>query len=308
MLSDLKSIAVHTTPIALDIYDKTDPTTLLPFVAVVLSDPSLSEEINLEWAAIFPELRKWVGDRVAQQGFAGRLKVRPELYEITLDFDSIDIERGTALLQATEKATRIGRGFATGKVLLAYSVMRENLLTYDGQDFFDDAHRHPNNAIASNIIHVTRNNPAVPDVVEVREEMSAAVDRLMANSILRDELVRSDDVRKGLVVFAHSHTVWSAYDKLRSERSFGADLNLWQNGFELVRDHNTKPGIENTVDIVLATPNGPRPAIFVVSREPQGLKFDHSKEFSSRKIPFGMDAMYGVTPAFWQTAVRVLPT
>jgi hypothetical protein len=308
MLSDLKSIAVRATPIALDIYDKTDPTTLLPLVAVVLSDPSLSEEINLEWAAVFPELRKWVGDRVAQQGFAGKLKIRPELYEVTLDFDSIDIERGTALLQATEKATRIGRGFATGKVLLAYRVMRENLLTYDGQDFFDDAHRHPDNSIASNLILVTRNTPAAPDVVEVREELSAAVDRLMANSILRDELVRSEDVRKGLVVFVRSHSVWSAYDKLRTEKSFGADPNLWQNAFELVRDFKPKPGTENTADIVLATPNGPRPAIFVVSREPQGLKFDQSKEFASRYIPFGMDAMYGVTPAFWQTAVRVLPT
>src|SRR5687768_18569882 len=79
MLSDLKSIAVKATPIALDIYDKTDPTTLLPSMAVVISDPSLAEEVNLEWAAVFPELRKWVGDRVAQQGFAGRLKVRPEL-------------------------------------------------------------------------------------------------------------------------------------------------------------------------------------------------------------------------------------
>ena len=27
------------------------------------------------------------------QGFAGRLKIRPELYEVTLDFDSLDIER-----------------------------------------------------------------------------------------------------------------------------------------------------------------------------------------------------------------------
>jgi len=253
MLSDLKSIAVRATPIALDIYDKTDPTTLLPFVAVVVSDPSLAEEVNLEWAAVFPELRKWIGDRVAQQGFAGKLKIRPELYEVTLDFDSIDIERGTALIQATEKATRIGRAFAVGKVLLAYRVLRENQLTYDGQD----------GTLASNLVNVVRANPATPDVIEVREELSAAVDRLMANSILRDELVR---------------------------------------------DFKPKVGTENTVDIVLATPNGPRPAIFVVSREPQGLKFDQSKEFASRYIPFGMDAMYGVTPAFWQTAVRVLPT
>ena len=306
MLSDLKSIAVKATPIALDVYDKTDPTTLLPLVAVVVSDPSLAEEVNLEWAAVFPELRKWIGDRVAQQGFAGRLKIRPELYEVTLDFDSIDIERGTALLQATEKATRIGRAFAVGKVLLAYRVLRDNLLTYDGQDFFHDSHQHPDGTLASNIVFTTRTDPSAPDVNEVRDELSAAVDRLMANSILRDELVRSEDFRKGLVVFVRSQQVWSAYEKLRTEKSFGADPNLWQGAFELVRDFKPKATTENTVDIVLATPNGPRPAIFVVSREPQGLKFDQSKEFASRYIPFGMDAMYGVTPAFWQTAVRVL--
>lgn len=306
MLSDLKSIAVKATPIALDIYDKTDPTTLLPLVAVVVSDPSLAEEVNLEWAAVFPELRKWIGDRVAQQGFAGRLKIRPELYEVTLDFDSIDIERGTALLQATEKATRIGRAFAVGKVLLAYRVLRENLMTYDGQDFFSDAHQHPDGTLASNLVFTSRTDPSAPDVNEVRQELSAAVDRLMANSMLRDELVRSEEVRKGLVVFVRSQNVWSAYEKLRTEKSFGADPNLWQGAFELVRDFKPKTWTESTVDIVLATPNGPRPAIFVVSREPQGLKFDQSKEFASRYIPFGMDAMYGVTPAFWQTAVRVL--
>ena len=306
MLSDLKSIAVKATPIALDIYDKTDPTTLLPLVAVVISDSSLAEEVNLEWAAVFPELRKWIGDRVAQQGFAGRLKVRPELYEVTLDFDSIDIERGTALLQATEKATRIGRAFAVGKVLLAYRVLRENLLTYDGQDFFSNAHHHPDGTYTSNVIPVYRANFTAPTVDEARKEMALAVDRLMANSVLRDELVRSEEVRKGLVVFARSQAVWSAYEKLRTEKSFGADPNLWQGAFELVRDFKPKLYTESTVDIVLATPNGPRPAIFVVSREPQGLKFDQSKEFASRYIPFGMDAMYGVTPAFWQTAVRVL--
>ena len=64
----------------------------------------------------------------------------------------------------------------------------------------------------------------------------------MANSILRDELVRSEDVRKGLVVFVRSQNVWSAYEKLRTEKSFGADPNLWQGAFELVRDFKPKPG------------------------------------------------------------------
>jgi Mu-like prophage major head subunit gpT len=306
MLSDLKSIAVKATPIALDVYDKTDPTTLLPSLAVVVNDPSLAEEVNLEWAAVFPELRKWIGDRVAQQGFAGRLKIRPEPYEVTLDFDSLDIERGTALVQATEKATRIGRAFAVGKVLLAYRVLRDNLLAYDGQEFFHIAHQHPDGTPASNVIIANRASRQAPTVDEARDELVGAVERLMANSILRDELVRSEDVRKGLVVFVRSQQVWSAYEKLRTEKSFGADPNLWQGAFELVRDFKPQMGSSTFVDVVLATPNGPRPAIFVVSREPQGLKFDQSKEFASRYVPFGMDAMYGVTPAFWQTAVRIL--
>jgi hypothetical protein len=305
MLSDLKSIAVKATPIALDIYDKTDPTTLLSSMAVVVNDPSLAEEVNLEWAAVFPELRKWIGDRVAQQGFAGRLKIRPELYEVTLDFDSLDIERGTALLQATEKATRIGRAFAVGKVMLAYRVLRESQLTYDGQEFFSALHQHPDGTPASNVLIAARSHPTRPTVDDVRNEIASALDRLMANAILRDELVRSEDMRKGLIVFVRSQPIWSSYEALRTEKSFGGDPNLWQGAFELVRDFKPLMGDSHTVDFVLATPNGPRPAIFVVSREPQGLKFDQSKEFASRYIPFGMDAMYGVTPAFWQTAVRV---
>jgi hypothetical protein len=304
-ISDLRSLARAATPIALDIYDKTDPTTLLPLVAVVVSDASLSEEINLEWALVFPEIRKWVGERVAQKAFAGRLKVVPELYETTLEVDSIDIERGTALLKVNEKALRMGRSFATGKVRLAYRVMRENLITYDGQNFFDSDHQHPDGRLASNIVAMARANPAAPTVLEARDELRAATDRLMANSLFRDDLIRAEDVRKGLVVFAKTQAVFNAYDQLRTEKSFGADPNLWEGKFDLVRDFGAPAGTENTVDIVLAAPDGPRPAVFVVSREPNGLKFDESKEFSSRLIPFGMDAIYGVAPAFWQVAVRI---
>ena len=35
------------------------------------------------------------------------------------------------------------------------------------------------------------------------------------------------------MVFVRSQSVWSAYGKLRIEKSFGADPNLWQGAFEL---------------------------------------------------------------------------
>jgi hypothetical protein len=95
----------------------------------------------------------------------------------------------------------------------------------------------------------------------------------------RDEPVRSEDVRKGLVVFVRCQEVWSAYEKLGTEKSFGADPNLWQNAFELVRNFKPKVGTENTVDVVLATPNGPRP------RGPRSSWFPASHRASSSINP-----------------------
>ena len=305
MLSELQSIARKVTPIALDIYDRSGANALLPQIAATVPNPSRAKAVSMEWVTIFPQLLKWVGERIVQTTFQNAVTIVGEKYEITESVDRNDIERGTALATVEQSAKAIGEGFAVGKVMLAYSVLRNNRLAYDGQSFFDTDHVHPNGAPYSNIVTATRANPAVPDVFEVRRELLQALMTLLRIRIWGDVLASADDVRKNLIVFTKSPDVFQAYESLRTEDSFGADRNIWKNAFSLWLDYNPAPGTESSVDVVLPIPNGPRPVLWLPTREPKGIEFDTSKGFSHSRISFGMDGEYGVEAGFPQCAARI---
>ena len=57
----------------------------------------------------------------------------------------------------------------------------------------------------------------------------------------------------------------------------------------------------------MALPTGPRPVLWMPTREPKGIEFDTTKSFSHAQISFGMDGEYGVEPGFPQCAVRINP-
>lgn len=307
MIDILKSIAVNVTPIALDIYDKEDPASLLPYLAQFAENADKEKTVTLEWAAVFPELRKWVGERTVQKAFKDALKIDSEPYEITLEYDSRDAERKSALVKAADLAERIARGFVQGKVMLAYRVLQTNALAYDGQNFFDTDHVHPDGSAYSNVVTVVRVVAASPTVQEARGELKLAMARLQQNRLLRNALVSTAEIESNLVVITRSYDVWSAYNDLLTEERIGTEINRFRGKFKLLRDFNPKAGDENSVDIVEAMPGGPRPVVFVITSEPKGLQFDLSKEFGHKLIPFGMDGEYGVAAGFPQTAVRVTP-
>lgn len=306
MITDLKSIAVAVTPIALNIYDTEDPLSLLPFLAQFASNPDKEKKVSLEWVSVFPELRKWIGDRTVQRAFKDSLEVKSEPFEITLEYDSRDAERKSGLMKAQELGEKIGRAFSAGKVELAYRILRTNALTYDGQNFFDTDHVHPDGSAFSNILPVVRAVPDAPTVVEARKEIKFAASQLMENRLVRNSLVSTAEVDSNLVVITRSFPVWSAYRDLNTEEVIGTEPNRFRGKFKLLRDFNPKVGDENSVDIIEALPGGPRPVVFVVTSEPKGLEFDLSKVFASKLVPFGMDGEYGVAAGFPQTAVRLV--
>lgn len=307
MISDLKSIARAVTPIAMDIYDKEDPTSLLAVLAQVVPNPEGEKILTLEWWSAFPELRRWLGERSVQKAFQDALEVRSELYEITMEFDRRDAERKSGLAKAEQLADKIAKAFIQGKVMLAYRVLQQNLLAYDGQDFFDTDHAHPDGSGYSNLTTVSRVIAANPTVVEARSELKAAMSLLLQNRLVRNQLVSTADIQNSLVVIARSQGTWSAYRDLNTEEKIGDEPNRFRNTFTLLRDFNPPSGQENSVDVIEALPGGPRPAVFVATREPKGLEFDESKAFSHHLIPFGMDGEYGVAAGFPQTAVRLQP-
>lgn len=303
-IEQLQSVAVTVTPLALDIYDKESAVSLLPLISQV-HPAGGHRKGKFEWWAAFPEMRLWMDEKQVQKAFRDDLEYEVEPYEITMAFDRYMASFDDGVVKAQQLGSKIAVGFANGKVLAAYAPMRDNVATYDGQDFFDTDHTHPDGSSYSNVVTASRTAAATPTIIEARAELKKAQSLLLQNSIVRNSLVSTAQVKSGLVVIAKSYDVWAAYNDLLEEEKVGTDTNRFRGAFQLLRDFSPASGTANYVDIVLALPNGPRPTITVVHQEPTGMKFDLSKEFSKREIPFGMEAAYDFIPAFPQAAVRV---
>lgn len=316
MLDTLRTIARAVSPIALDIYDKEDPQSILDMIAVSDTAPRGATSFEREWWSVFPELRRWVGDRESQKAFKANLEGSIGPYEITFDYDRDLIETPEALARAESLAGATGRAFASGKVWEAYKLLRGNPVAYDGQDFFDTDHVHPNGAAApANLLTVgtaplaARSTPAAPTKEELYAELKVARTRLLELTLVRNRLLRTNKVRDNLVVIARSFATWSGWDALLNDATIlsgtTAIPNPAKGSFELLRDFDPLSGTEDSYDVIHSVPGGPRPLIWVTSKEPSGFEFDTSQGFRSRYIACGMDGRYGSAVAFWQTALRV---
>ncbi len=204
-------------------------------------------------------------------------------------------------------AQRIVGAVLRGKAKYAMRPLRENFLAYDGQSFFDTDHLHPDGTVYSNLLTVNRDDDANPTIGEAREELKAAMYKLMANRVIREGLSLAPVVDKNLIVIAKSQGVWQGYQDLLTEERIGGDPNRFRGTFTLALDRAPKAGTENAVDFIWADPEGPRPVVVIDTREPNGVYFDESKVFSHQLIPFGMDGEIAVAPGFPQTALRAQP-
>jgi hypothetical protein len=242
-----------------------------------------------------------------QKAFKGSIPWQGEFYDVTYEFDTRDAERKSTLIRAQDMSNDIAMAFATGKVDLAIRVLRLNLLAYDGQNFFDSDHVHPDDTPYSNIVTAARVDDAAPDVYEARAEFKLAIGRLQRNRLIRNSIAKVSFVKDSILVVAKSDAVLAAYDSLLNEERIDGDPNRFRGSFQLFRDFKPEAGTEDSVDFIWSEPNGPRPALIVNTREPNGLQFDESKAFSHHRIPFGMDAEYAIAAGFPQTAVRFTP-
>ncbi len=311
LINTLQSLRRQVEPIALDIFDTEDPLSILPLVAQVRQNPAHEKTLTLEWWDAFPEMKAWVDEKVLQTVFGESLQITMEPFEITYGVDRWDVERGAALVKVEDLVQKIPRGFIQGKVDMALRVTRQNLVTYDGQSFFDTDHVQPGfpDTPISNILAPDWVTVAAPTIEEVRTAFRDAQVQLLANRVIKGSIVRSAVISQSLVVVARSIPVWRLFEDLRTKDKIGVEsgTNEFRGTFELLLDFDPPAGQENSFDVIHALPNGPRPAIFVISREFSQTKFDDKDSFSKRLIKFGDEAEYGVKAAFWQSAVRVAP-
>ena len=304
-IDQLRSIGRKATPFALNIYDKEEQASKLPRLATVLDDPDLQDVIHVEWAQAFPQLREWVGDRATQEVFGDKIALTPRDYEITYNYNRKKLASKHALVKLQPIIGRMGREFSRGKVQLAYNVLRDNPLSYDGQNFFDTDHTHPTGDTFKNLLTISRSAAGKPTVAEARSELKKAMAQLMENRLIRNSLVDTAEITEMITVIAKSFDVWSAYMDLLMDEEVGGEPNRFKGKFAVMRDFDPVSGDEESVDYIYADPDGPRPAIFVVQEEVKGVEFDTTQSFRNKMVDFGMDATYACGAGFPQTAVRL---
>ena len=312
-ISQLRTVARRATTIALDIYDK-GPSTLPLFAQTIRM--SGQRVVTFEWWEAFPTMIEWIGDRKTQELFGEAIEVEVKPYEVTYKLDRMNVELDgdlSLVTQPQQMGAAVAQAFENGKIERAYAPLRANDLSYDGQNFFDTDHTHPDGSTFDNVVDLSgvgysRTATGKPTVDEARRELNLAAQRLQVNRLRRSTLVVKPAMPE-LVVVVKSIDTELAYQALRDEPSYisgNSTLeNPWQGKFTLVRDTDPVSGDEKKVDVLLAEAGGPRPSIFVESRGPRGLEFDETSVFSSRIIYFGSDALYGFAPGFPQAAVRI---
>lgn len=311
-ISNIRSAARAVRIVALDLYDKEQTAKNLPYIATVMAarpEEVEQEKLSLEWLSAYPQLREWIGARVSQGAFKDALDIVPKLYEITHSENLRRVSEGKVIATMQAMVPRDMVAVAQGKLKLALQLYRDNALTYDGQNLFDTDHEQPDGSTTSNLIAPTtaRSTAASPTVAELKLELRQAQQVLMANQTFRNQLIEANLALQNNVVIAHSIPVFNAFHQLLTEESLGGgDKNMFRGTFILLRDTAPASGEENSWDLVLNEPGGPRPVIFVAFKE-AAFEVDDTKEFATGDVDFGVWAKFGVQTAWWQAAVRVKP-
>lgn len=137
---------------------------------LVTEIPSSTKSNTYGWLSKFPQLHKWVGDRVVKDMSESSYQIMNEKYEATLGVPREDIEDDN-LAQYSTIARSMGEeanAFLDREVAKLINQGFENTC-YDGQHFFDDEHPvYPNAdgtgkaALVSNIYKKTASDNGTP--------------------------------------------------------------------------------------------------------------------------------------------------
>ncbi|PJN95281.1 head protein [Amaricoccus sp. HAR-UPW-R2A-40] len=111
------------------------------FQRVATVVPSTSASNTYEWLGDFPELREWVGDRVARDMKAQGYQIANRLFEATVSVQRVAIEDDSHGVYGPLSA-RMGQSAAQHPDKLIATLMAAGAATlcYDGQNFFDVDH------------------------------------------------------------------------------------------------------------------------------------------------------------------------
>jgi len=311
----LKTVAVLATRKLLVDFDK-QPIDISDFAQTI---PSAGRQRTqkIEWINALPVMREWIGDRKTFGLFRNAIEMTLKMYEMTfkLDLKEVELDGDRSFITTAEQvAGYMKAGFDNGKVVHAYEPMRVNAdTTYDDQALFDTDHVDGDGTTFSNVLDLStegysRATSGKPTPLEARRELQLAMQRLRRNRLRYVTIIKANPTP--LTVFAKSFDTYLGYYDLLTlptlpDGDGGTIQNDWQGKFSLYQDLAPVSGDEKKIDVIDATPGGPRPVFFMSQKEPGALETDTTKQFQTKEVFYGTDAIFGFAAGLPHAAVRI---
>lgn len=297
------------------LYDQleADPASLKNLLALQVDNRAAKENpVRIQEALFFPEAIAWTDQRIAGADL-DKINFTVPLagYDVFIPYNKVNIGRPHTVHKLDQIIPRLPEAWMRKQVGVMMDVFRTNPLAYDGQNFFDTDHTHPAGmGTYSNVTTPNWTTPATPTFAEASAALAEVRAKFAAILSVQAEVLDLSKLSQGLVIIVHNSAHATTFEQLRTLLFVPGttEPNPWKGGFTLLIDNKPTGGEEDYIEMVMALPGGARPIVLVVDTEPV-LDAWETNQIPNGYIAVGLtDGIFGVKPAFPQSAVQVRPT
>jgi len=286
-------------------------------VSMPFDSDQASEEYR--WLGMAPQMREWLGGRLAKGLRDNGVIIKNKYFEATLEVLVEEIRRdktGQVMVRINDLARRTNSHWVS--LLSTLIIAGETTgLAYDGQLFFDTDHVEDDSGVQSNDITVATVSPGTataPTASDFERAILRGAETILGQKDNQGEPMNEDASRFLVMVPTVFMSVASAALKnpvISNPSGTGAQTNTLVNlggfGFDLA----INPRLTWTTKFAMfRTDSDTKPFI---RQEEQGVRMDavaegSEEEFKNRRHLYGVTASRNVGYGLWQDAVLVTLT
>ena len=274
---------------------------------------SMKEEEIFRWLGQVPQMRQWVGGRLAKGLSDQEYTLRKVLYESTLEVQLDELRRdryGMVQMRINELASRAAAHWAS--LLSTLIINGETAVCYDGQYFFDTDHSEGSSGTQSNDLSVdisalpvaNHGSTTAPSVGEMRETIMQSVQAILGFKDDQGEPM-NENARSFLVKVPPAlWAVAKAAVGLPMVDSGESNVIPTLDGFRIAVEMN--PRLTWTTKIATFRADAQVPALIRLEDD-DGLNISaiaegSELEFNERKHHYGIDGYRTAGYGYWQFA------
>jgi phage major head subunit gpT-like protein len=268
---------------------------------------SNQESETYKWLGMAPQMREWVGGRLAKGFRENGITITNKTFEATLEVLLDELRRdktGQILVRVRELAERTNAHWA--KLLSTLIIAGEAGVCYDGQYFFDTDHSEGDSGSQSNDIESNIGTPTAPTAAEMETAILKSVEQIIG---LKDDQGEpmNEDASKFLVMVPVPFMAATAaalknpviVDGSGSRTNTIANLGGFQ--FELA----VNPRLSWTTKFATFRTDGQTKPF--IRQEEEGVTVSaiaegSELEFKENKHEYGVKAIRNVGYGYWQHA------